>query len=161
MIQDSGISGASLSFHDVADHAASSSPTVLLTRLVRQVYRRASEDELGMKLKSFGTLARLREAGAIGQQGLGEQLCLDANALVLILNDLEENGYAQRRRDPADRRRHIVEATPEGLAALARAETYIASIEDDVLSGLDAEQRATLQELLATALAAEPAAAAV
>jgi DNA-binding MarR family transcriptional regulator len=152
MIRGEGISGVSLSFPDVADNAAGTSPTVLLTRLSRQVYRRASEGLLGMKLKSFGTLAYLRDQGAIGQQNLGEQLCVDANALVLILNDLEANGFAERRRDPADRRRHIVQATPEGLAALARAETYIASIEDDVLSALDAEQRATLQELLAAAL---------
>jgi DNA-binding MarR family transcriptional regulator len=143
----------------VAENAASTSPTVLLTRLSRQVYRRASEDELGMKLKSFGTLAALRERGATAQQLLAEQLCIDANALVLILNDLEENGFAERRRDTADRRRHIVEMTPKGQAALARAETYIASIEDDVLGGLDPAQRAQLQELLSAALAEVPATA--
>jgi DNA-binding MarR family transcriptional regulator len=141
----------------VGANAASTSATVLLTRLVRQVYRRASEQELGMKLKSFGTMAHLRDQGAVPQQILGEQMGVDANALVLILNDLEANGFAQRRRDPADRRRHIVEATPEGLAALARAETYIASIEDDVLGGLDPRQRATLQELLGQALSDVPA----
>jgi DNA-binding MarR family transcriptional regulator len=159
MIRDPGIYGVPLSFSDVAENAASS-PTVLLTRLSRQVYRRASEEQLGMKLKSFGTLAYLREAGAISQQGLGEHLCLDANALVLILNDLEANGFAERRRDPADRRRHVVEMTPKGQRALARAETYIASIEDDVLGGLDLEQRAQLQELLTAALAAGAPAAA-
>lgn len=136
----------------MAEQPASTSPTVLLTRLSRQVYRRATEEQLGMKLKSFATLAHLRDHGAIGQQGLGEHMCLDANALVLILNDLEDEGYAERRRDPADRRRHIVEATPAGMAALAEAETYIASIEEDILGGLDVGERDELQRLLLRAV---------
>ena len=56
----------------------------------------------------------LRDHSPIPQQELGELLCVDANNLVLLLNDLEAREFAFRRRDPADRRRHLVEITDEG-----------------------------------------------
>src|SRR5262249_7278043 len=71
--------------------------------------------------------------------------------VVLLLNDLEDRGYVSRRRDPSDRRRHLVELTPPGRRALARAERAQEGIEDDVLRALDAEERATLWRLLTRA----------
>jgi DNA-binding MarR family transcriptional regulator len=136
----------------VAEPVRTASATVLLTRLVRQVYRRSDVDQLGMSLKAFATLTHLREQDVTGQQALAGFLCIDANALVLVLNELEDAGYARRRRDPADRRRHIVESTPAGLAALARAEAWMSSIEDDVLGTLEPQERTQLQALLARAL---------
>ena len=61
-------------------------------------------------------------------------LCLDANNLVLLLNDLEAREFAFRRRDPTDRRRHLVEITEEGRRAFENAEKGIESVEDEVLS---------------------------
>jgi DNA-binding MarR family transcriptional regulator len=86
------------------------------------------------------------------QQELSEMLCIDANNLVLLLNDLESKEFAFRRRDPTDRRRHLVEITDEGLRAFDNAEKGIESVEDDVLALLTREQRVELQELLARAL---------
>jgi DNA-binding MarR family transcriptional regulator len=76
-----------------------------------------------------------------------------------MLNDLEAAGWAQRRRDPDDRRRHVVEITASGRKALARAEQALDGLEEDVLDGLSADERATLRELLARAVADVPAAA--
>ena len=132
--------------------------TVLLTRLSRVVYRRTPEELLGMRMKEFVMLAHLREHAPIPQQELGEMLCIDANNLVLLLNELESAGFAFRRRDPADRRRHLVEITDEGLRAFERAERGIESVEDDVLAPLTGRERVELQELLAKALEGAPAA---
>jgi DNA-binding MarR family transcriptional regulator len=126
--------------------------TVLLTQLTKLIYRRASDELLGMSVKEFSTLAVLRDHGPIPQQELGELLCVDANNLVLLLNDLEAREFAFRRRDPADRRRHLVEVTDEGLHAFASAEKGIESVEGDVLALLTSRERVTLQELLAKAL---------
>jgi DNA-binding MarR family transcriptional regulator len=83
---------------------------------------------------------------------------MDANNVVLLLNELEDLGYVTRRRDPDDRRRHLVDLTAGGRGALERAEHAQEQIEDDVLQALDAEERATLWQLLARALrGAEPA----
>ena len=105
-----------------------------------------------MRVKEFATLAMVREHSPIPQQELGELLCVDANNLVLLLNDLESREFAFRRRDPADRRRHLVEITDEGLRALENAEKGIESVEDEVLALLTNEERVELQELLAKAL---------
>jgi DNA-binding MarR family transcriptional regulator len=101
-------------------------------------------------------LAHLREHNSIPQQELGEMLCIDANNLVLLLNDLEAAGFALRRRDPTDRRRHIVEITDGGVDALQRAEQGIESVEDEVLASLSPSERAELQALLAKALEGAP-----
>jgi DNA-binding MarR family transcriptional regulator len=77
---------------------------------------------------------------------------MDSNTGVLVLNDLEDLDFVERRRDPADRRRHIVDITQVGLDALERAEVAQSSIEDEILGGLSASERATLRQLLVKAL---------
>jgi len=66
----------------------------------------------------------------------------------LILNELEAAQFSVRRRDPSDRRRHIVEITAAGKRALERADKARESLEDEVLKDLSAEERATLRRLL-------------
>src|SRR4029077_14158683 len=95
---------------------------VLLTRLAKQVYRRSSEELLGMHLRHLMTLSYLRDHDRCPQQELAEALCMDANNVVLLLNELEDRGHIARRRDPHDRRRHLVELTKEGRRALKSAE---------------------------------------
>ncbi len=128
----------------------------LLTQLSRVVYRRATEDLIGMKLKQLIALDHLRQNHGCLQQALGQTLMLDPNNCVILLNDLDEHGYVERRRDPEDRRRHLVEITPAGEKALARAEMKLETLEDEVLGGLDADERAQLHDLLAKALAGAP-----
>lgn len=127
---------------------------VLLTRLAKVVYRRSAEELLGMRLRHFITLSYLRDHECAPQQRMCDMLNIDANNLVLLLNSLEEAGHVRRRRDPADRRRHLVELTPAGRRALERAERAQESIEEEVLATLSASERATLHDLLSRALAA-------
>lgn len=128
---------------------------VLITRLSRAVYRRVGEDMLGMRLKEFVALSRLRSWDAHPQRELGEAMMMDANNLVILLNGLEERGFAQRERDPHDRRRHLVRITDEGRAALIAAEAAMDTTDDDVLGALDPRERAQLRDLLAKALGDE------
>ncbi|MFL5857231.1 MAG: MarR family winged helix-turn-helix transcriptional regulator [Solirubrobacteraceae bacterium] len=132
--------------------ATSPGSMVLLTRLARVVHRRSTEQLLGMRVKQFATLCFVRDHGGVLQSDLAEALYMDANNLVLLLNDLEAHGWIERRRDPEDRRRHIVEVTPSGERAIERAEHSMETIEEDVLSGLSGKERETLRRLLAKAL---------
>jgi DNA-binding MarR family transcriptional regulator len=134
-------------------HEQSPGSLVLLIRLTRLVYRRATEDVLGIRLKQYMALNHLAHMPDVSQRQFGEAMHLDANNTVLMLNDLEAAGWAARRRDPDDRRRHVVEITASGRKALARADRALDGLEEDVLDGLTAEERATLRELLAHALA--------
>jgi DNA-binding MarR family transcriptional regulator len=129
----------------------------LLTRLAKQVYRRSTEDLLGMHMRHLMSLSYVRDHDGGPQQELAEALCMDANNVVLLLNELEQLGYVSRRRDPSDRRRHLVDLTPAGAKALNHAEHRQETIEDEVLGALDDEERATLWRLLGQALrGAEP-----
>ncbi len=130
---------------------------VLLTRLAKQVYRRSSEELLGMHLRLLMALSYVRDHDGAPQQELAEALCMDANNVVLLLNELEDLGYVARLRDPHDRRRHLVEITKRGASALQGAERAQETIEDEVLQALDPDERATLWKLLTRALqGAEP-----
>lgn len=130
---------------------------VLITRLARAIYRRSNEELLGIRLKQYVALDVLRDfPDGIGQGSLGDLLQLDANNLVLLLNELEANGHIERRRDAGDRRRHIVELTRAGRQALERAERGMESVEAEVLAGLAPDERARLLRLLRDAVAANP-----
>lgn len=125
---------------------------VLLTRLARSVYRHVDEEALGMKLKQFVMLNLIGESEGVTQRQLSDVMGIDANMVVLLLNALEERGFAVRERDREDRRRHIVRITAAGRKAVVRAERALEAVTDEALRGLDADERATLRTLLAKAL---------
>ena len=129
---------------------------VLLSRLAKAVVRAADEQALGMKYKAYAGLTLLRDAPQT-QKGMCVAMHLDPNNCVLLLNDMEATGYIRRVRDPDDRRRHIVELTPAGKKALAHAERAMEGLEDEILGPLSPGERAQLRDLLARALAREPA----
>jgi DNA-binding MarR family transcriptional regulator len=127
----------------------------LLTKLSKVVFRRATEETIGLRLKQLMALEMLRDKeGTCQQQGLAELLMLDANNCVLLLNELDDAGYIERRRDPEDRRRHIVEITPAGLEALAEGERRLEDLEGETLGNLSVEERRQLHGLLRKALGA-------
>jgi MarR family transcriptional regulator, temperature-dependent positive regulator of motility len=121
----------------------------MLLRLAKVIHKRSTDERLGIKLRQLMVLSYLR-AGAPGlqQQQLCEALWLDPNNCVLLLNELEDMGYVERRRDPSDRRRHVVAITDDGRKALERAERAQEEIGDELLSDLSDEERATLRSLL-------------
>jgi DNA-binding MarR family transcriptional regulator len=121
---------------------------VMLLRLAKVIHKRSTDERLGIKLRQLMLLSYLRKGAPAPQQQLCESLWLDPNNCVLLLNELEEIGYVERRRDPADRRRHMVDITDEGRVALERAERAQEEIGDELLSALSDEERGTLRSLL-------------
>lgn len=134
------------------DENPSTGPILLLTQLSRLVSRRSTPELLGQTLKELAALSFLRDFDESTQQALTDGLCIDANYCVLLLNDLESADYVERRRDPSDRRRHIVKMTDDGRRALHRAEAAQQSLEDEILVALNPEERSTLAHLLRKAI---------
>jgi DNA-binding MarR family transcriptional regulator len=135
---------------------ASGSDTGLIALLIqinKALHRRTSEELLGMRLKQFLLLGYVGDRGAVSQQELETGLVMDANSVVLLLNETEATGWSVRKRDPADRRRHMVELTDAGKLAVERAEKAREGIEDEVLSDLSADERKALRKLLKRVLA--------
>ncbi len=125
----------------------------LLMQISKALHRRTPDELLGMRLKLFLLLGYVRDRGAVSQQELETGLLMDANTVVLLLNEAETAGFSVRKRDAADRRRHMVELTEAGKLAVEHAEKAREGIEDDVLSDLSREERAALRKLLKRVLA--------
>lgn len=122
---------------------------MLLAVVGRNATKIITEDlrQTGIKPRHVAALAALRQ-GALTQQALGEAVHTDAAQLVGLLNELEAAELVSRRRDPNDRRRHIVELSSLGAARLEDAENCVAQTEEGLLAGLDAAERAHLYRLL-------------
>src|ERR1700751_5075407 len=120
----------------------------MLTQMSKALHRRTTEQLLGMRLKEFMVLSHARAHENVTPQELETALMVDANAVVLLLNDLESAGHLVRRRDPSDPRRHLVEVTRSGRAALERAEKAREGLEEEILDGFSQEERETLMRLL-------------
>jgi DNA-binding MarR family transcriptional regulator len=132
--------------------------TVLITRLARAMRRQFEEAvaPLGLRARHLVALTHLKDHGPSAQQALIEALGLDASNLVALLNELEDADLIVRRRDRADRRRGIIELSPEGEAMLAEVDRALEAVDDEILSALSPDERATLNELLARAGACGP-----
>jgi DNA-binding MarR family transcriptional regulator len=120
----------------------------LVTQLNKAIHRRSSEELLGMRVKPYIALGFIRDHPGVSQQELEAAMFMDANGVVLLLNELEAARYLIRRRDPQDRRRHIVELTTAGRHALERADKARETLEEEVLAVLSPEERATLRRLM-------------
>ncbi|MFC9730894.1 MarR family winged helix-turn-helix transcriptional regulator [Streptomyces roseolus] len=126
-------------------------------------------DRLGFLLSFRGELTGARIRSALGvaglpprhamalmqlapapmsQRDLAAAMEVDPSQLVAILNDLEASGLAERRRDPADRRRHIVEITPAGAAVLDRVDQAVTEAERELFADLTEAERTLLRGLL-------------
>ena len=121
----------------------------LINHLAR-IARRAADTSVPdcLRPRQLVALTLLDAHGPLTQQVLGEALRLDPSNVVGLLNELEERGLVTRRRDPADRRRHIVELSAAGAGELARTSSRLRLVEDELLKALSAEDRATLHSLL-------------
>lgn len=125
-------------------------PSLLLIKLGRITVHRINSAlaPLTLKTPQFATLVELADRGPVPQQRLADELHLDPTNVVALLNDLEEKGLAERKRDPEDRRRHIVEISNKGRTQLAKAEKAMSAVEDELLGDLGKDERRQLAELL-------------
>jgi DNA-binding MarR family transcriptional regulator len=100
-------------------------------------------------------LRLIGERGPLTQHAVGLALSLDPSNVVGLLNELEERGLITRRRDPADRRRHIVELSPAGSGELTQTYSQLDAVEDELFKGLTADERVTLYGLLSRVVATD------
>ena len=125
-------------------------PTLLMIKLGRITMHRFTEalEPYGIRPRHVAALIELRDSGELTQQSLCGQLHLDPTNLVAILNELEQRGYATRRRDPEDRRRHLVEVSKKGLAVIERVSEVMDGVEAELLEDLEPAQRDQFEQLL-------------
>lgn len=83
------------------------------------------------------------------QQALSGQLGLLPSRVVAYVDELEDRGYVERRRNPDDRRLHALYVTASGKKLMSKIGDLARKQDRLITAGLDAEQRATLHQLLA------------
>jgi DNA-binding MarR family transcriptional regulator len=122
----------------------------LLKRLGYTAKQRSLDEyeQIGLGPYHHAILALLDEGVPETQAAIADSLGYDRGTLVGLLDELEEQGLVERRRDPDDRRRHLVRLTGEGRRTLARLRALAKRVEDEFLAPLDAEQRKSLHALL-------------
>jgi DNA-binding MarR family transcriptional regulator len=127
-----------------------SSTSFLLKRLGFAAKEQAMEayEETGLHPYHHAVLAVLDEGSRETQGAIADSLGYDRGQLVGLLDELEERGLVERKRDPADRRRHIVRMTPDGKRTLGKLRALARRLEDDFLASLDERERAQLHALL-------------
>ena len=127
-----------------------SSTTFLLKKLGYSAKDQAMDayEQTGLHPYHHAVLAVLDEGSRETQGEIADALGYDRGQLVGLLDDLEERGLVERRRDPADRRRQAVRMTPDGKQTLDRLRALAAQLEDDFLAGLDDGERRELYALL-------------
>jgi DNA-binding MarR family transcriptional regulator len=135
------------------------STTFLLKRLGFSAKERGMKayEEEGLHPYHYAILLTLDEGPHENQGSIADALGYDRGQLVGLLDELEERGLIERRRDPEDRRRHLVDMTADGKRALRRLRTVARDLEDEFLEPLtDAERRQLHTLLLKLAAKHEP-----
>ena len=83
----------------------------------------------------------------MSQRQLSELLTIDASDMVRLIDNLENNNWVTRERDPKDRRRQIVAATKKGTKVLAKLAADVAEAEDRALEASSNKQLKSLRKL--------------
>ena len=107
---------------------------------------------LGVEPRHVGMLTRLAANEGRSQQAIGELIGLNPTQMVFLVDELEERGFVERRRNPADRRSYGLFLTSAGRDMLARvreiAHAHQAALGSD-LSPAEQEQLTSLLRRLA------------
>jgi MarR family transcriptional regulator, lower aerobic nicotinate degradation pathway regulator len=103
---------------------------------------------LNVGAQQFIVLKQLQVFGSCSQGELADALGIDYSNLAGVTGQLYERGLIERHRDPADRRRYVVQLTDDGQRLLADADNAIESGEEGMLNSLDDGERDQLWELL-------------
>jgi DNA-binding MarR family transcriptional regulator len=104
--------------------------------------------EIDLHLREFAALNIVDSRPGLTQHQLAAAAEIDASTLVATLDGLEQRGLAERRIDPADRRKRAIYLTPEGEAALRRGRGLAKRLGDELFGALDADERAQFDALL-------------
>jgi DNA-binding MarR family transcriptional regulator len=102
----------------------------------------------------YVVLASLADAGPAAQGPLADRVAVDRSDMVALLDDLQARGCVERRADPHDRRRKIVEITGPGAAALRELDALVHAADVELLAPLSPAERTVLADLLARILPA-------
>jgi DNA-binding MarR family transcriptional regulator len=118
---------------------------------VAHLYTRRFEEraqELPLTLTQCKALAALAHCRGVSQQRLAEISETDPARVVRILDRLEAAGWAERRRDPQDRRAHLLAITESAKPVIQHIWQIVRNTNAEALQGFTSEESRLLTDLL-------------
>jgi DNA-binding MarR family transcriptional regulator len=103
---------------------------------------------LGLEPRHAGMLLRLGANEGLSQQALGELIGLNPTRMVFVVDELEERGLVERRRNTADRRSYALYLTPKGRDTLREIQDYGRRHQDEIGAWMTRAERVQLTGLL-------------
>jgi MarR family transcriptional regulator, transcriptional regulator for hemolysin len=109
--------------------------------------------ESGASIPVWLVLLNLKLRRSSSQRALAVAVGVQASTLSIHLSEMEREGLVVRRRDPVDRRNHIVELTALGEAAFARIRSAAGAFESTLRRGVSDEEVVRIEHLLSLLVA--------
>ncbi|AZO25633.1 MarR family transcriptional regulator [Mesorhizobium sp. M1E.F.Ca.ET.045.02.1.1] len=97
----------------------------------------------------FAALAKLYDIGETSQNQLGTLIAMDAATVKGVIDRLKARGLVELSKHEVDKRRLLVNLTPEGREAIERLIPLARTITEETLAPLTTKEAATFLRLLA------------
>lgn len=122
----------------------------VMPRHVQETVRlyNAVADQLGVHVTDLHCVGALIDAGPMSAGDLAVRLDLTTGAVTRVIDRLVERGFARRIADPADRRRVLVEPTPEATTEVGTLFAGMAIHLEQATAGYSDEQVRFLVDFL-------------
>jgi|SRR5215475_1261588 len=103
---------------------------------------------LGLEPRHAGMLTRLAAHEGLSQQALGELIGLTPTRMVFLVDELEQRGLVERRRNTADRRSYALYLTTQGRGTLRQIQAVGTDHQNEIGASLTQAERIQLAGLL-------------
>lgn len=117
------------------------------SRMLRRLFDERVRD-LGLTAAQARLLLSLERSPGQNQAYYAEQLEIEPITLTRIIDRMAEAGWVKRSLDPTDRRARILQLTDKARDIVSELTTIIETMIEEVLDGIDLNQRAILSGLL-------------
>jgi DNA-binding MarR family transcriptional regulator len=103
---------------------------------------------IGADPRTYAVLLALASANGQSQRQLSERLGIHRNAMVTVVDSLEDQGLVKRLPHPGDRRAVAVTLTAKARRMLPDLHDQGRDLEDEIAAPLSSKERAMLRQLL-------------
>jgi DNA-binding MarR family transcriptional regulator len=117
-----------------------------------RLFARRYEEAFGIAAPEWRVIAVLGEAppkAGVGTQAIIDRTQMDAVRVSRACTRLTAKGLVSRSVNPADQRAHVLALTARGCEVYASIAPMALDLERSLMDGLDAQERRTLEDLLA------------
>ncbi|MFD2472685.1 MarR family winged helix-turn-helix transcriptional regulator [Amycolatopsis silviterrae] len=105
--------------------------------------------ETGLTPKHLGALAMVEQGFTRTQDDIARLMRVSPSLVVRLADQLEQRGLLERRRDPANRRKHLLTVTGKGESLLSEMGSLAAAVDAELGARLGGRLSGQLDEALA------------